>query len=262
MSNYHFLPVLQRSKILRPCFRFQVFGLGFLLFMSLNPQKALAQYSHLGSWNIVNVKYNMNNVWSLFGEGQLRSLKLYQNFHYYEYKGGLNFKPNKQIAFTLGIGSYQTYREGGDFIKPKNNDELRIWPQMILYQSMGKLKVEQRYRHESRYTSKGYRNRFRYRFGLSFPFGKEKDGYQAFQLNASNELFFTDTQPYFERNRLLFTLNFKPSKASTIQVGFLRQFDYKINDETGRSFIQIGYFLEIFGKQSRDKAVDNDLKDN
>ncbi len=42
---------------------------------------------NIGSWNIINVKYNVNNQWSLFGEGQLRSLKFYNDFHYYEYNG-------------------------------------------------------------------------------------------------------------------------------------------------------------------------------
>jgi hypothetical protein len=28
-------------------------------------------------------------------------------------------------------------------------------------------------------------------------------------------------------------------------LGYLRQFDYKINDETGKDFIQIGYFLDL-----------------
>jgi len=46
----------------------------------------------LGSWNIVNIKYNLDNRWSVFGKAQLRALKFYNDFHYYEYKGGFNYK--------------------------------------------------------------------------------------------------------------------------------------------------------------------------
>ena len=46
------------------------------------------QYPDLGSWNIINVKYTVNDKWSLFGEVQVRSLKFYNFFHYHEYKGG------------------------------------------------------------------------------------------------------------------------------------------------------------------------------
>jgi len=199
----------------------------------------------LGSWNIINVKYNLNNKWSLFGETQLRSLKLYSHFHYYEYKGGFNFKAYKNVQLTLGLGSYQTYKEGGSFVLPKNNDEFRVWPQIFLTQSIGLLKIEQRYRVEMRFTSAGYRNRFRYRLGVVYPFGKETKGFKPFQISVNNELFFTDNEPYFERNRLNFNWLYKFSPQSSISVGYLHQFDYKINDETGRDFFQIGYFLEL-----------------
>ena len=230
----------------------------FVLFLN----KTYAQNFDLGSWNILNLKYSVNDKWSVFGEAQLRSLKFYNNFHYYEYKGGVNYKVHKNATLSLGAGSYQTYKEGGNFVLPKNNDELRVWPQIIIFQSLGKLKIEQRYRAELRFTSNGYRNRFRYRLGLSYPFGKEKNNYKPFQISASNELFFTDNEPYFERNRMLVAFNYKPSKSTTLQVGYLNQFDYKINDEKGRDFLQIGYFFEIFRKQSSSTNYNIDLKDN
>lgn len=209
-----------------------------------------AQIFDLGSWNILNLKYNVDDKWSAFGEGQIRSLKFYNNFHYYEYKVGITYKVQKNVALTLGTGSYQTYKEGGNFVVPKNNSEFRIWPQVVLSQSVSKFKIEQRYRTELRFTSNGYRNRFRYRFGLSYPLVKEINGYKSLQVSGSNEIFFTDKEPYFERNRFLIALNYKPSKATTLQLGYLHQFDYKINDETGRDFLQIGYFMELSGRKS------------
>jgi hypothetical protein len=162
----------------------------------------------------------------------------------------------------LGAGSYQTYKEGGDFVLPKNNDEFRIWPQVILFQSVDKFNIEQRYRAELRWTSNGYRNRFRYRLGVSYPFGKEKNAYKPFQISVSNEIFFTDNEPYFERNRLLFAFNYKPSKTTTIQIGYLHQFDYKINDETGRDFLIIGFYYDIFRKSTSKQEYNNEIKDN
>ena len=234
-----------------------------ILFLIANSSVVNAQQRDIGSWNILNLKYKVNEKWSLMGESQLRSLKLYSHFHYYEYKVLVNYYLNKNVKFALGGGSYQTYKEGGNFILPKNNDEFRLSPQLILLQSIGKLKIEQRYRFESRFSSNGYRNRYRYRLGIFYPFGKEKkDGYKPFQLSVSNELFFTDSEPYFERNRLLFTLNFKTSKSSTIQVGYLHQFDYKINDETGKDFIVLGFYYEIFRKSSKEKEIEIEIKDN
>ena len=222
----------------------------WILILGFMPLVNEAQTFEMGSWNLVNLKYNFNTNWSAFSEAQLRSLKFYNHFHYYEYKGGVNYAAHKNLTVTLGAGSYQTYKEGGDFVLPKNNNEFRIWPQVSLFQSIGKLKIEQRYRAELRFTSNGYRNRFRYRFGLSYPFGKQRNEYKPFQINASNELFFTNKEPYFERNRVLCSLNYKPSKAVTLQIGYLHQFDYKINDETGKDFLQLGYSIELFRKPS------------
>jgi hypothetical protein len=233
-----------------------------LIFFFMAVYPISAQKFDLGSWNILNVKYNHNKKFSAFAETQLRSLKFYNDFHYYEFKGGINYKILENVNFTLAAGSYQTYKEGGDFVLPKNNNEFRIWPQVVLFQTIGKLKIEQRYRSELRFTSNGYRNRFRYRLGTSYPFGKEINQYKPYQISVSNELFFTDKEPYFERNRLLIAFNYRPSKETTLQIGYLHQFDYKINDEIGRDFFQIGYFIELTRTKISNKNNEIDLKDN
>ena len=234
----------------------------FILVIASNTNACVAQTIDVGSWNILNVKYTQSDKLNFFAEAQIRSLKFYNNFHYYEYKGGITYKVHTNVKLTVGAGSYQTYKEGGDFVLPKNNDELRVWPQVIISQTVYKLKIEQRYRAELRWTSFGYRNRFRYRFGVSYPFGPERIEYKPFQLNVSNELFFTDNEPYFERNRLLFAFNYKPSKSTTIQLGYLHQFDYKINDETGRDFFVAGIYYELFKKSTSKTEHENELKDN
>ena len=236
--------------------------LGLLVTVGFAVQKSSAQLAGLGSWNIVNIKYNQTDKLNFFGEGQIRSLQFYNQFHYYEYKGGVNYKLHKTVHVVLGAGSYQTYKEGGNFKLPKNNDEFRLWPQITLFHEINKLKIEQRYRAEMRWTSNGYRNRFRYRVGISYPFGKDIKGYKPFQANINNELFFTDKEPYFERNRIQLSFNYKTSKSTTLQVGYLHQYDYRINDETGRDFFVIGLFYEIFRKSSSKSDQIFELNDN
>ncbi len=219
------------------------------------------QDSGFGSWNIVNLKYRLNDRLSLFGEGQVRSLQFYHDFHYHEFKGGAEYQlfPNARLA--LAAGKYDTYKEGGNFVQPKTNKEFRIWPQLVLHQSFRCLNLEQRYRAEMRFTGTGYKNRFRSRFGLSYPFGKGEKGTKPFHLNASNEIFFTDRGPYFERNRFLISLNYKCSATTILQLGYLRQFDYKINDETGHNFLIFGIFLDINRAVIHREKHDIDLKD-
>lgn len=217
----------------------------WLFLFAIHTPSIYAQQNGLGSWNILNLKYALSDKLSLFGEGQIRSLKFYDDFHYYEYKGGVDYKLFPTMGLAIAAGSYQTYKEGGDFVTPKNNDEFRIWPQLILNQSVGKIKIEQRYRAEFRFTNNGYWNRFRYRVGISLPFGKAINGSKTFQISANNELFFTNNEPYFERNRSSISLTYRLSNVVSIHAGYLHQFDYKINDETGRDFLQVGCFLEF-----------------
>ena len=103
---------------------------------------AKAQNFDLGSWNILNIKYTHNAKWSFFAEAQLRSLKFYDNFHYYEYKGDISYKIHPSAQLPPAAGSYQTYGENGNFALPKNNNEFRLWPQVLLTQLLGTLKVE------------------------------------------------------------------------------------------------------------------------
>jgi hypothetical protein len=87
------------------------------------------------------------------------------------------------------------------------------------------------------------------------------NGYEPFHIGVSDEIFFTNNEPYFERNRFLLAFNYKPSRKTTLQVGYLSQFDYKIDDETGREFLQIGLFFELYRKQSTGTINESDLKD-
>lgn len=206
----------------------------FLLF------KSIVFGQDLGTWNIINFKFELNEKWTFFEESQIRSLKFYDHFHYYENKIGVEYKLHPEFKLAIAIGDYDTYSSGGNFVNPKNNDEFRIWPQLLFTHSIGKIKLEQRYRAEMRFTLNGYRNRFRYKLGVSYPFGNTKSIKERFELGFSNELFFTDRPPYFERNRLQFFFTAKLNRHITLMTGYLHQFDYQINDETGKDFLQLG----------------------
>ena len=231
-----------------------------LVVLKLNP--VFSQNLEVGSWNILNMKYNSSEKLSFFAEAQLRSLRFYQDFHYYEYKGGIDYKLHKSIKVTIGAGSYQTFKQGGNFLLPKNNNEFRLWPQLTLIQDINKFKLEQRYRTEMRWTSNGYRNRFRYRLGISYSFGKEKQDYKPFQMSFSNEIFFTNIEPYFERNRTQLSFNYKTSNQITLQIGYLKQFDYKINDETGHDFLILGLYYELSKSAKQNKNFNGELIEN
>lgn len=222
----------------------------FSIILSLWLGAASANGQDLGSWNILNLKHSLNKQWSLTAEGQLRSLKFYNNFHYYEVTGTVSYQPTSFFRWTLGGGSYQTYGEGGNFVRPKNQEEWRLWPQVTLLQPLRKVNLEHRYRWELRFTDKGYRNRYRYRFGMSVPVGHSQKDYRPLQLIGSSEIFFTDNEPYFERIRVIAGVNYRFSRTTSVITGYLYQFDYKLTDETGRDFLIVGFYYEFIRNSS------------
>lgn len=210
--------------------------------------------NELGSWNIINVNMKMNLKINVFTEAQLRSLSFYNEFHYYEYKTGVSYKINPNFSITTGIGSYNTYSQGGNFELPSQNRETRTWFQINMKNPLEFVTFEHRYRAEQRFTSNGYKNRFRYRIGVTIPLKEKKIVPKSFYLSAWNEIFFTDNEPYFERNRLFFGGGYEFTKNAAIQLGYIYQFDYKINDETGRDFLNIAllYNFDLSKKEEKE----------
>ena len=223
----------------------------FLLFFIT--VKAISQ-NELGSWNIVNINLKMNQKINIFTEAQLRSLSFYNEFHYYEYKAGVSYKINSNFSLTTGVGSYNTFSEGGNFELPSQNREVRTWFQINMKNPLEFVTFEHRYRAEQRFTSNGYRNRFRYRIGATIPLKGKKIVPKSFYLLAWNEIFFTDKEPYFERNRLFVGGGYEFNKNIAVQMGYIYQFDYKINDESGRDFINVAllYNFDLSKKQEKE----------
>jgi len=222
--------------------------LTWLLFLLSSPGnyiKAQNTTKEIGSWNIINVKMNLDKQWSFFVEPQLRSLSFYNQFHYYEIKGGITYNLKSNFSFTTGVGSYNTYSQGGNFKLPYQQKEIRTWVQLIMKQQVARIKFEHRYRAEQRFTNNGFRNRFRYRLNTVIPLNNKKLVPKTFYASIWNEIFFTDKAPYFERNRFFVGGGYEVSEAVAIQSGYLHQFDYKINDETGRNFFQISLLLNV-----------------
>jgi len=199
----------------------------------------------LGTWNIFNIKYLINEKWGLFGEGQVRSLQFYDEFHYHEIKAGILYTLDNNFTFALAGGKYDTYSAGGDFEEPKTSDEVRLFEQMMMSQNLRHINFEHRYRVEQRFTTNGFRNRFRYRFQFTLPLLKLEAEPRAIELVASGEIFFTNRPQYFERLRSFAGLAFPISNTLTFESGYMHQFDYNLVDETGTDFLLIALILEI-----------------
>ncbi len=219
----------------------------FLLLLGLT----LSGYGQLGTWNIVNVKVKIDDRWSYFVEGQMRSLSFYRNMNYYEVKGMAAYSINPNFQAGAGLGSYNTFQNEGNFTKPMINQEFRTWQQLILRQNAGRLKMEHRYRAEQRFTSSGYRNRFRYRFNLALPINTREVTTGTFYLMTWDEIFLNNRTPVFERNRFFAGCGYELTPTTAFQGGFLSQFDYTTAASSVRKYLQFSMLFSLNAKKEK-----------
>lgn len=223
------------------------------------PQTVHAQSDALGSWDVANFVYTPNSKWSFFFETQTRSQKLTKDFYYHEFKGGVGYSFPKKISLLVGMGDYKTYFPEGNFAPPLSAKEFRLWEQLVLNNNIDRLKIEHRYRIEQRWINGDFRNRFRYRLNPVLPINHSSVISNTFYLTAFDEVFFTDKAPYFERNRFFAGAGYEFTQLFTLQIGWVRQYDYrKIDDGTGKNFLQTS-LLFSFDKNTlkRDRIPSN-----
>ncbi len=228
----------------------------FFFILVLFSSYAFSQNS-IGRWNVLNFNVKFDSRWGGFVETQLRSLSFYDEFHYYEYKIGATYKITESFSATTGIGSYNTFAEGGNFETPALNRETRTWLQANVKNKIGRALFENRFRLEQRFTSNGFRNRYRLRLGAVVPINNKVIKPGTLYANVWNEIFFTNREPFFERNRLLIGFGYEINKTIAVQAGYIYQFDYKINDETGRDFFNVAllYSIDLHKKSEYEQST-------
>lgn len=208
--------------------------------------KGFAQKSHFGSWSIINAQLTLSQNWAVFAEGQVRSQSFFNHHFYYEAKGGVEYKLNKKIKFAIGAGNFGTFNDGGNFLKPKTSNETRLWEQAVMSHKLNRVKLEQRLRIEQRWYDDGdYRNRFRYRLGLTLPLGDEKNKSSKIYLTTFEEVFFTDKKPHFSRSRFLFGPGYQFNSFITLQPAYVYQYDISKNSKQGKHFLQVSVLLKL-----------------
>jgi hypothetical protein len=219
----------------------------------------LSQKNDFGSWNVINTELTLSPRWGIYNELQLRSQSFYDNHFYYEVKGGVSYSLSKNFTFLLGIGKYITYSDEGSFKKPVTANEFRLWQQLTMNTYLERIKFEHRYRVEQRWFKTGYRNRFRYRLNMVLPLNNTKVEPKTFYVSAFDEIFLTNTAPYFERNRFFTGLGYQFSKTLSVQPGYVYQFDYRNNVGAGKHFFQLTLSIDLDAHKNPNEKIPGNL---
>ncbi len=208
-----------------------------------------AQSDRLGSWSVVNTRIGIDKKWEFFNELQLRSQSFYDDFFYYEVKGGISYKLNKNFNVLIGTGKYITYdiEEDGSFNKPIDNNETRLWQQITMNNYLERIKFEHRYRIEQQWHTDGYRNRFRYRLNAMIPLNKKSVEPGSVYISTFDEIFLTDKAEYFLRNRFFLGFGYQLNKTFGITPGYVYQYDYDHDKDRGhgKHFFQLTFMISV-----------------
>jgi hypothetical protein len=148
---------------------------------------------------------------------------------------GLNyhFRPNASATFGYAhIGNYEYDSER----KSPEVEEHRIWQQFLTTNTIGRVKLEHRYRLEERFVEDDFKMRFRYRLMVFIPLNRPKIEAGALYLGIYDELFINDKRNFFDRNRLYGGLGYQYANNIHFQVGLLRQ----EVQTTAKTFLQFG----------------------
>ncbi len=135
---------------------------------------------------------------------------------------GVNYHLNQQVMISTGYAYIASHDYDTDQNAPEN-EEHRIWQQLITTQLVGRVKFEHRYRIEQRWVNRDFKNRLRYRLMLTVPLNKPKIETGTWFLGWYDEIFVNTEDTFFDRNRFYGALGYQVSSATNLQFGVMNQ---------------------------------------
>ncbi|NOX47980.1 MAG: DUF2490 domain-containing protein [Chlorobi bacterium] len=217
-----------------------------LLFLFTMPISLLSQQNETGNWIMYFGMNKLSDKFSIHTEVQYRNHTLIpNNTEQLLLRTGLNYHFSGKAFATAGYAYVPSYDFESEQIAPESIEH-RIWQQLILANTIGRIKFEHRYRIEQRWVNKDYKNRLRYRLMLFVPLNKPKIEKGTLFLGVYDEIFLNTKKDFFDRNRLYGALGFQYNKVSNVQIGVLHQ---QLTD-SAKWYLQFALFLNIDFRKS------------
>jgi hypothetical protein len=223
----------------------------FFLFSIAFIAKAQNNKTGVFSINSITLPGDSTHRWGGYIELQARSNEFFNQFYYYETKGGISYDIAKNYTGLLGVGRYYTDDEAA--FNQAQITEFRLWEQMTVNQYLDRVKIEHRYRAEQRWQNGIFRNRFRYRLNVAIPLNHAKIEAKTFFIGIFDEVFLNNKPPHFERNRFSAGLGYQFDKAMSLQVGWLNQYNYNLTSAGAKNNLALIFNYRIHRKDSKPK---------
>lgn len=205
-----------------------------LIFCTTGFLSANAQENDLGNWLIYFGNKKINNSWSWHHEVQHRNYNVIGDLEQLLLRTGIGYNINKSNNLLLGYGfidSRNHINNSDEILKIK---EHRIYQQFISLHTIGKIRVQHRYRFEQRFVENDFKVRYRYFLNLKAPILKNSDQYY---VSVYNELFINSKgDNIFDRNRLYGGIGYVLNSNMKVELGYMNQF-FKTSERDQINFI-------------------------
>jgi hypothetical protein len=222
--------------------------------LTISSLKVNAQNNKTGTWGIATVVLpgDSTHKWGGYIELQARANELFNQFFYYETKGGVSYDIAKNYTALFGTGRYVT-NDFTNLAAPPTVQEFRMWEQLTINSFLDRIKLEHRYRAEQRWLNGIYRNRFRYRLNVVVPLNHKKIEPKTYFVSVFDEVFFNNKAPHFERNRFSAAVGYQFDKSLSVQAGYLDQYNYSLTSAGAKNNLAITVMYRINRKNSKPK---------
>jgi hypothetical protein len=217
-----------------------------------------AQYDNsLGTWDIFLLKGNFSKKISFTGEFNIRANDFHSTYNYCEYKLSAGYSLKHNLIVGAGAGGYNSSLTGSFLTTQPSQKEFRVWFEMMFKHSYGRLYFDHRARIERRFTYSGNSSRFRYRLAINVPVTKPRLSDNTIFFATSNELFFGQGHPTYEKNRFFIGAGYKLNDNFTFQLGNMNQNDYKGSYIQCKNYLYLTIICNLPNKFKQDKKVDS-----
>lgn len=221
-----------------------------LAFISFSNVGFAQQDNDLGAWYIYFGNFRFTeSPWAIHGEAQYRNHNTIGDLEQLLLRTGLQYNHKSgNASFLAGYGSITSQVEGD---ATNSIHENRVYQEVILKQTIGKVGFMHRFRYEQRWIEiQDFRTRFRYAIFVNVPINSLALGEKgSWYVQGYDELFINgekldDKVEYFDRNRLYLGLGYRVRKNLAFQVGIMQQ----ATDSKSKTYLQFTAFHQLYSR--------------
>ena len=211
------------------------------------PQSVTAQrqtYTNTGAWFVFSADVAINEKWSVLFDASARRSGPVDEAMANFVRGGLAYEITDHVRVGAGANWSRSYPYG-EIPSATTTDERRIWEQIQIGHSVGRLDLSHRYRLEQRFRGRWRSsddntidswersNRFRYQVKGTLPLsGDDIEPGEAY-VSAANEIFIgiggKVQNNIFDQDRATVSFGYRMTRNWRVEAGFLEHVIFKPN---------------------------------